>query len=129
MAHNEVMRYGALLGWGIVIYAVIALAWSGLMIYELDGSIVGLVFELFVLITVTVVAGRSLRYDSWRDILPYSCGWALVMALLDAVYSVPFSGWDIYSDWSIWAGYAMVVFLPLIAHKTRAHKDIHEYQS
>ena len=107
------MKYGALFGWGIVIYAVMSLAWSGLVIYGLIGGLSSLIFRLCVLILVTTIAGRSLRLHSWPDVLPYSLCWALTMGVLDAVFAVPFSGWVLYADWSLWVGYGLVAVVPL----------------
>ncbi len=107
------MKFGALLGWGIVIYAVMSLAWSGLVIYGLAGTLVSRILVLCVLIIVTSIAGRSLRYHSWKDILPYSAFWAVMMGLFDGVYTVPFAGWAIYGDWNLWVGYALVAVVPL----------------
>ena len=112
------MKYGALLGWGICIYAIMALVWSGLVMYGFAGTIVARGLELFVLIVVATIAGRSLRFHSWKDILPYPLCWAIVVGFLDVVYSVPFGGWEIYSDWNIWVGYALVVLVPLIGPYT-----------
>lgn len=113
------MRYGAVLGWGIVIYAVMSLAWSGLVTYGLSGTIVSRFAELLVLVIVATLAGRSLRFHSWKDIIPYSFFWAVMMGLLDAVYSVPFGGWQIYADWNLWLGYCLVAVVPLLAPYTR----------
>ncbi len=109
------MKYGALLGWGIVIYAIMSLAWSGLVIYGLVGGYFSVIFRLLILIIVTTIAGRSLRLYSWSDILPYSACWALTMGLLDAVYAVPFATWALYADWSVWAGYGLVAVVPLFS--------------
>jgi len=117
--HNGEVNYGKLLGWGIVIYAIIALAWSGLALYGLSGTLAARLLELVVLIVVATLAGRSLRLHSWTDILPYSLFWAVEAAVLDIVYNVPSAGWGMYSDWNLWLGYALVVIVPLLAPKTR----------
>lgn len=109
------MKYGALFGWGIVIYAIMSLAWSGLVIYGLVGMYFSVIVRLLILIGVTTIAGRSLRFHSWLDILPYSVCWALTMGLLDAVYAVPFATWSLYADWSVWVGYALVAIVPLFS--------------
>ncbi len=119
------MKYGALLGWGIVIYAVMSLVWSGLVIYGIAGGTLSLLFRLCVLIFLTTVAGHSLRFYSWKDILPYSAFWALMMALLDAVYTVPFSGWSMYSDWYLWVGYGLVAVVPLFTPLMRPLPEKH----
>lgn len=119
------MKYGSIVGWAIVMYAIMALAWSGLSIYGFAGSISARILLLVVLVVVTTIAGRSLRFHSWRDVLPYSIAWAILIGLLDIVYSVPFGGWGIYADWNLWVGYLLVVIVPLLAPSTRlaAHGD------
>src|SRR3990167_3248034 len=90
------MRYRKLLGWGIAIYAVMFLMWSGFVTYGF-------------------IEGFALGFHRWLDILPYSLSWALLMAILDGVFSVPYTGWQMYFDWNIWFGYAVVAITPLLA--------------
>ncbi len=119
VAHNACMRYGSLIGWGIVIYAVMFLMWNGLIQHAVIGGASRIVLLLTLVITATI-AGRSLRFSSPKDILPYSISWMIVVALLDAVYSVPTAGWQLYADWNVWVGYILVVAVPLLAPYTRA---------
>ena len=101
------------LGWGVVIYAVMYLLWSGLVIYGLALGVVSLTVRILALTLVTTIAGKSLRLTNWKDLLPYSLSWAVVAILLDALFLVPFSGWALYSTWSVWVGYALVAIIPL----------------
>ncbi|HWO07187.1 MAG TPA: hypothetical protein VNM40_01230 [Candidatus Paceibacterota bacterium] len=101
------------LGWGVVIYAVMYLLWSGLVIYGLAFGLVALAIRIAVLASVTTIAARSLRATTRMDVAPYSISWAVVAAALDAIVLVPFSGWGLYSEWSVWAGYALVALIPL----------------
>jgi hypothetical protein len=117
------MKWGALFGWGIAIYAIITLSWNGLVIYQYSTGFAPRIFQLAVLIALSIIAGRSLKFSSWTDILPYSIFWAVMMGLLDFVYTVPFGGVQIYTDWNLWVGYALVVILPLFAPLTRFTKE------
>ena len=119
------MKLGSLLGWGIVIYAILSLAWSGFVTYGISSGIAGRVFEFVILLIICLIAGRALKFKMWKDILPYSIVWAIVVAGLDAIYSVPSQGWGFYSAWYVWAGYALVVVLPLFAPLTRVTKEPH----
>ena len=112
------MKYGAYIGWGVVIYAVMYLSLNGLTIYGYRGTNVLPIVELVILLVVTTIAARSLKFHSWKDILPYSICWMLVVAALDALYTVPFSGTQMYTNWQLWVGYALVVLLPLLAPLT-----------
>jgi hypothetical protein len=118
VAHNAYMRYGSLVGWGIVIYAIMFLVWNGLVQHGVIGVPARIVLLLTLVIAATI-AGRSLNFFSAKDILPYSFSWMIVIALLDAVYSVPSAGWLLYTDWNIWVGYILVVAVPLLAPYTR----------
>lgn len=114
------MKWGALLGWGIVIYSVMYLAWSGFILYGFVEGILPRVLGLAVLVVVATIAGRSLRAHGWHDVLPYSIAWAVAIALLDAVFSVPYSGWQLYADWNVWVGYILVCVVPLLAPYTQS---------
>ncbi len=102
------------LGWGIAIYAIMYLVWSGLVIYGFDAGIPSLIVRLGVLAMVTSIAARSLRVISWADLLPYTIGWALVAILCDIVFLIPFSGWSLFAGWSVWVGYFLVAIIPLL---------------
>ncbi|OGG72777.1 hypothetical protein A3A38_03145 [Candidatus Kaiserbacteria bacterium RIFCSPLOWO2_01_FULL_53_17] len=107
------------IGWGIVIYALMYLVWSGLVIYGLSLGILSLIVRLGVLVLATTIAGRSLKVGSWKDLVPYTFVWAVIAALLDALFLVPFSGWGLYASWSVWVGYALVVIIPLLTSLRR----------
>ena len=70
---------------------------------------------LFILIAVAVTAGRALHVHSWHDILPYSLGWGILMAVLDGFMTVPFAGWQVFADWNVWFGYCVVAIAPLLS--------------
>lgn len=109
------MRPWSLLGWGIVIYAIISLVWTGLMEYGWTDGFLPLIAEIVTLFVVCLCAGSSLKFRTWKDILPYSIGWALIAAALDAVFVVPVSGWGFFADWNVWGGYALIAIIPLFS--------------
>lgn len=107
------IKYGALLGWGIVIYSIVFLVWSGFIAYGFTSGLVPVLMAFLTLAVVAAIAGRSLHLRSWKDILPYSLAWAAFIAILDAVFAVPFTGWGIYSDPNVLMGYFLVIVIPL----------------
>src|SRR3989344_6245338 len=107
------VRVGSLLGWGVVIYALMYLLWSAFVTYGFIDGLLPRVVGFVVLVIVCIIAGRSLHAHSWRDVLPYSFAWGIMMAALDVVMSVPFAGWEVYADPNVWFGYAVVVVAPL----------------
>ena len=116
------MKYGALFGWGVVIYAVMFLLWSGFVTYGFIDGLAPRIVGLLVLIAVALIAGNSLRYRAWSDILPYSLSWAVLMAVLDGLFSVPYAGWQLYFDWNVWFGYAIVAIVPLFSPYLRLER-------
>lgn len=124
MIHNGWVKYGALIGWGIAIYAMLSLLWSGFVIYGFTRGALPHILQFALLVLLCFVAGRSLNFRSWKDVLPYSLAWALEAIALDAILTVPFSGWALYSNATLWAGYAVVVVVPLIAPLFRSSQEI-----
>lgn len=122
------MKYGALFGWGIVIYAVMFLAWSALVLYGFSEGALPRLLGLLVLIVVATIAGYSLRTYNWRDILPYSIFWLVEIILLDILMSVPYTGWILFADANVWVGYALVVLVPLFVPFVRNHTTTHPEQ-
>lgn len=108
------------LGWGIAIYAVMYLLWSGLVIYGLASGIPSLIIRLLALAAITTIAGRAVRMMNWKDLAPFTISWALVAVILDAIFLVPFSGWSLYATWSVWVGYALVAIIPLLTSFRRS---------
>jgi len=112
------MKYSALLTWGIIMYAIMFLLWSGFTLYGFSDGALPRIIGLLVLVSIAIYAGRSLRFSAWRDILPYSIAWTIAVILLDVIFSVPFTGWGLFADWNVWVGYALIVFIPLFAPYT-----------
>lgn len=118
------MKLRALFGWGIVIYAVLFLVWSGLVIHGLSGHFVARIIVLASLVTVAAIATRSLRLSLERDVAPYAVGWVVVAACLDAVFAVPSAGWGIYANWNLWVGYVLLFCVPFIVTALTRKKSI-----
>ena len=109
------IRFWALLGWGIVIYALMFLLWSVFVTYGFVEGLLPRVIGFLVLVALGIIAGRALRVHTWRDALPYSLSWGIMMAVFDTVLTAPFTGWHLFFGWSVWLGYATIVIAPLLA--------------
>ncbi len=107
------MHLARALGWGIVIYAIMYLAWSGLVIYGFSLGMLSLIARLSVLACISIIAARAMHLSNTKDIVGNALVWAAVAIGLDMVFLVPFSGWGLYASWSVWAGYALIVVFPL----------------
>jgi len=108
------------LSWGIVIYAIMYLCANGLATYGITGGLIPVLCKLVVLVAITTIAGRALTFRSWKDILPYSIAWMFIVIGIDALFTLPLAGPQMYGSPVIWIGYALVALLPLAAPQTRA---------
>lgn len=106
-----------MIGWGVLIYAVLDLSWAGFTLYGLGFFPLGPLLQLSVLTIITTAATRSLGFYLWPDVLPYSITWAGVAISLDIIYKVPFIGWSFFSDWTLWVFYSLIVIIPLVTLK------------
>lgn len=116
------MKYFSIVGWGIAIYAIMSLMWSGFITHGFVEGLAPRIVGMVVLIGLALYAGSSLRLGQWSDILPYSIGWAVMMGILDAIFSVPYVGWQLYADLNVWFGYILVLVAPLFAPYLRLVK-------
>lgn len=107
------MKLGALLGWGIAIYSVMFTLWSLLALYGFGASALSRGLLLAALLCLALAAGRSLRMKRAADLFPYSIAWTIAVIALDGLFSYPISGLAVYANWSVWIGYAIVLFAPV----------------
>lgn len=118
------MKWGPLVGWGIVIYAIGLLTWVGLINWNI-GEVAGARELVYLAVGITaLIAARSLRFATRRDILPYSAFWVAEMILLDALYVVPKYGLAVYQDPGAWVVYGIVLLVPLLAPNFRRTYDL-----
>ena len=112
------MRSLILLGWGIVLYAVLFLLWSGFVAYGITEGYVPRAGAFLALILLSLIAGSSLRARSVFDVVPYSIAWAVTVALLDVLFALPSGGWQMYAQPNLWFGYALVLVVPIFASQS-----------
>jgi hypothetical protein len=115
------MRLGALFGWGIVIFAVSALANDIMVAYGLVQDPYNPLVNILILFMLCIIAASSLKDRKWSDILPYSIGWALVSLAISALFIAPSGNWNELSGMNAWALYACIVIFPLFAVFFRNH--------
>ena len=107
------MRYLPLFGWGISIYAIVHTVWTGFLSYGFVEGTAPHIAILIILSVIAAIAGSSLRFSTWKDILPYSITWGLCMAVLNTVMSWPFIAWGVFVEPYVWISYCTVIIVPL----------------
>lgn len=107
------MNYKKLFGWPVLIYAVIFLAMSGFVAYGDTSSLAAKLTSLAITVVLAFLAGRNIKAGSVMEVLKYSVVWVVVVAILDVLLTIPFTGWQYFSSWEAWAGYILLLVVPL----------------
>jgi len=107
--------YEKLIGWGVGVYAVMFLLWSAFVAYGFVDGYLPQIIGLVVLIGLMYKAGASIPGGTWQSALPYSFSWVVIIGVLDIILSVPFAGWEIFTDWNLWVSYGLIFIVPLLA--------------
>ncbi len=110
--------------WGLLIYAIMYLVWSATVIYGASAGYFSLLVRCVILFALVAAGSRALRITNWRDAIAVSGGWALVAIICDALLQVPFAGWSLYSSWSVWMGYALIVIFTTVYVAWRARSSV-----
>lgn len=111
------MNYKKLIGWGVAAYAAAFLVISGFIAYKMGDSIYAQIVAMVAVAAVVYFGGRSLGASSAMGVLKYSLGWVIIVAILDALFTVPFTGWEYFMSWEAWLGYAIILLVPLCGMK------------
>ena len=107
------MNYKKLFGYGILIYVALFVYWSALIAYGAEQGIISQIVSLIIIAALACFAGHKLETKSVNKIIRYSVGWTVIVALLDVLFTVPFTGWEVFNEWSVWVGYAIILLIPL----------------
>lgn len=111
-------------GYGIILYAVMYLAWGLFAAYGFAGTQIARLGLFLVLIASTAIAARSLRYSSLRDSMLFVIAWLATIAVLDALFAGANGTWSIFADPNLWIGYLLVLGTPIVFHIPAAHAPI-----
>lgn len=122
------MRYAAVLGWGLVVYALLYALWSVFVLYGFVDTLAAHVAAWAVLAGVLVAVTRYSRVNVRRALI-YALGWAAIVIGGDILLSVPLAGWQIFAEWTQWVTYGLIVVVPLmyaLLYRAEATRDEHE---
>lgn len=109
------MNYKKLFGFGVLIWAVVYLAALAFVAYDLMDQLWAKIVVELVAVAVAYLAARNLGIGSAGEIFKYSVSWAVIAFVLDLILTVPFTGWQFFSGWEPYVGYALIILAPLFA--------------
>lgn len=104
---------------GIVLYACMYLAFALIAAYGFAGTTAARIVMLFVLLSTTLIASRTITHLGKADKAPYVISWVAVIAALDIAFAAPSGSWAVFSDPNLWIGYGLVAATPFFAPTVR----------
>jgi len=111
------MNYKKLFGYGVAVWATAYIVATVLMIYGLFDNVIAKAILVLIVASAAYLAGRNINSDSIISVLKYSVVWLIMALILDAIITVPFTGWGLFTQWNVWVGYAVILLVPLFAIK------------
>ncbi len=90
---------------------------SGFVAYKSQDTLAAKVATIAAMLILLFLAGRSVKTSSRLGVLKYSFGWLIIIGILDVLFTVPFTGWQIFSSWETWLGYALLFLVPFLTYK------------
>lgn len=97
----------------MAIYAVIFLFISALIGFKIDQTALWVwIVSLGLSIAGLVIATRHVQPASAGEGFRYGLVWLVVFIVLDLILTVPFAGWDYFSDWRSYLPYLLTILIP-----------------
>lgn len=115
------MRFSLLrsFGSGIALYACMYLAFALIAAYGYAGTSTARIAMLFVLLSTTLIATRTIAHLGKVDRVPYVLSWLIVIGVLDVAFAAASDSWVVFSDPNLWVGYGLVAITPFVAPASR----------
>jgi len=107
------------LGYGLLVYVVAFIVASIFVAYGSTESTLATWAVLIAVLVAVLFASKRLGVQTGGEAFKYSLGMLIIVAILDLVLTVPFTGMEIYSTWHIWVGYLLILFVPVLTSKLR----------
>ncbi len=107
------MDWKKLVGYGVGIYVVMFMFWSLLVAFEQGEAQWGWYASFVVLAVVAHLASAKLCTKNPIEIIKYSAGWVVIMAVLDWTISARFAEAELFTNWELYVGYAILLLAPL----------------
>ncbi len=99
--------------WAIIFIVISALIGFGANVQNATTDLISVVVIGLLVLLLT----RQLEISSKKQALQYAFGWVVTMVLLDMIITVRFTGWEIFSQWTVIVGYLLVLILPVLVTK------------
>ena len=113
------MNYKKLIGFGALIWGTAFITMTAFVAYQMGNYVLSTAILWIVVAIVAYLCGKNLQFVSRAQALKYSASWVAVGLIMDSIFTVPFTGWTIFSAWELWLGYILVLVVPLFTVKTQ----------
>jgi len=109
------MDWKKLIGYGALIWLILFGVICVFVAYKSTGSLMTYSILVVTIVVVYVMAG-FVKPDSLKKAASYGFAWVIVGLVLDYLISRKYSP-EMYSMWSYWVGYLLVLIVPVLRIK------------
>lgn len=110
------MNWKKAIGYGVALWVLMFVIISILIAYKIyEGVIVAIVVAIISGIISYILAGYA-KPTKISEALMYGFTWVVVGVILDVIVTRRFNA-AIFSEWSLWLGYALVLLAPIVRVK------------
>jgi len=113
------MDYKKLVGFGVLIWLVAFAVASAFVAYNAIETLLAKVTVPVAVGIAAFFAGKNLKLKELKEAVKYSGAWVVIGVLLDIVFTVPFTGWGIFTQWNVWLSYLLVLAIPPLTIKLK----------
>lgn len=111
------MNYLKLIGFGVVIWIAAYMTATAFVAYGAGDTGVAGVTTAIIVAVVTFVLARNLHERSLSRLFFYAIGWVGIGLVLDLLFTIPFTGWELFRTWNIWTGYGLIIVATLLSQE------------
>ena len=110
------LNWGKALGFGILLWVLMFVIISVFVAFNIaEGTLISIIFAIIGGIISFILAGK-VKPSSAGAAFVYGLVWVIVVFILDWLISTRFNN-AIFSAWTLWLGYALVLLAPLLKVK------------
>lgn len=110
-------KYWKLFGYGAVIWGVAFIVVSAFIGFEVTSEVIVQGVTTLAVAIAAYLLARSLNISNRKEMLKYGFSWVVVGLILDLIVTTRFTGWQFFSAFYVWLGYALILLVPLLAVK------------
>ncbi|MCX6761192.1 MAG: hypothetical protein NTZ84_03785 [Candidatus Nealsonbacteria bacterium] len=104
--------------YGVIIWVVAFMVVCVLIALNVTSPVLMQGITTLAVLTTAFMLAKKVGALNKGEMLKYTFSWALTSLILDYLVTTHFTGMQFFSNWYVWAAYALLVMVPLFAVKS-----------